>query len=32
MICPGADGRILGEARPDNVKALIEALKKCGTY
>lgn len=32
MIYPGADGGISGDARPENVKALIEAVKKYGTY
>ncbi|MGA2162043.1 MAG: hypothetical protein ABSG28_07615 [Methanoregula sp.] len=32
LIYPGADGGIPGEARPENVKALIEAAKKSGTY
>ncbi len=32
IICPGADGGILGEARLDNVKALLDAVKKYGTY
>jgi hypothetical protein len=27
-----ADGGISGDARPENVKALIEAVKKYGTY
>ncbi len=30
MICPGADCGISGEAKPENMKALIEAVKKCG--
>jgi uroporphyrinogen-III decarboxylase len=32
MIYPGADGGISGDARPENVKALIEAVKKYGKY
>ena len=32
MIYPGADGGISGEARPENVKALFEAVKKYGEY
>ncbi|MDD1702922.1 MAG: hypothetical protein LUQ31_08100, partial [Methanoregula sp.] len=32
MIYPGVDGGISGDARPENVKALIEAVKKYGTY
>ena len=32
MIYPGADGGISGEAKPENVKALIDAVKKYGTY
>lgn len=32
MICPDADGGISGDARPENVKALLEAVKKYGTY
>jgi Uroporphyrinogen-III decarboxylase len=31
-IYPGADGGISGDARPENVKALIEAVKKYGKY
>jgi len=32
MIYPGVDGGISGDARPENVKALFEAVKKYGTY
>ncbi|MDD4484467.1 MAG: hypothetical protein PHD55_08885 [Methanoregula sp.] len=32
MIYPGADGGISGDARPENVKALIDAVKKYGKY
>lgn len=32
MIYPGVDGGISGEARPENVKAVIDAVKKYGTY
>ncbi|MFA7695337.1 MAG: uroporphyrinogen decarboxylase family protein [Methanoregula sp.] len=32
MIYPGADGGISGDARPENVQALINAVKKYGTY
>ena len=32
MIYPGADGGISGEARPENVQALVGAVKKYGTY
>ena len=32
MIYPGADGGIPGDARPENVKTLIEAVKKYGEY
>ena len=32
MIYPGVDGGIPGEVRPENVKALFEAVKKYGTY
>jgi len=32
MIYPGADGGISGDARPENVKALVEAVKKYGKY
>ena len=31
-IYPGADGGIPGEARPENVSALIEAVKKYVKY
>jgi uroporphyrinogen-III decarboxylase len=32
MIYPGVDGGISGDARPENVQALIQAVKKYGTY
>ncbi len=32
MIYPGADGGIPDEARLENAKALIEAVKKYGKY
>ncbi|MDD3977370.1 MAG: uroporphyrinogen decarboxylase family protein [Methanomicrobium sp.] len=32
MIYPGVDGGISGDAKPENVKAVIEAVKKYGTY
>ncbi|MFZ1898717.1 hypothetical protein [Methanoregula sp.] len=32
MIYPGADGRISGEAKPENVRAVFEAVKKYGKY
>lgn len=32
MIYPGADGGISGDARPENVKALIKAVKNYGKY
>ena len=32
MIYPGVDGGISGDARPEHVKALFEAVKKYGTY
>ena len=32
MIYPGVDGGISGDARPENVQALIGAVKKYGTY
>jgi len=32
MIYPGVDGGISGDARPENVKALLDAVKKHGTY
>ncbi|AAB91225.1 uroporphyrinogen decarboxylase family protein [Archaeoglobus fulgidus] len=32
MIWPGVDGGISRDARPENVKAVIEAVKKYGTY
>ena len=32
MMYPGADGGISGDARPENVKALLDAVKKYGKY
>lgn len=32
MIYSGADGGISGDARPENVKALVVAVKKYGKY
>ncbi|WP_048149271.1 uroporphyrinogen decarboxylase family protein [Methanolacinia paynteri] len=32
MIYPGVDGGISGDARPENVQAMIKAVKKYGTY
>ncbi|MBP2134229.1 uroporphyrinogen-III decarboxylase [Methanomicrobium sp. W14] len=32
IVFPGVDGGISGNAKPENVKALIEAVKKYGTY
>lgn len=32
MIYPGVDGGISGDARPENVQALIQAVKKYGAY
>ncbi|MDK2975444.1 MAG: hypothetical protein PWP08_1815 [Methanofollis sp.] len=32
MIYPGVDGGISGDARPENVRAVIDAVKKYGTY
>lgn len=32
MIYPGVDGGISGDARPENVQAVIRAVKKYGTY
>jgi len=32
MIYPGVDGGISGKAKPENVQAVVEAVKKYGTY
>ena len=32
MIYPGADGGISGDAKPENVQALIQAVKNYGIY
>jgi uroporphyrinogen-III decarboxylase len=32
MVYPGVDGGISRDARPENVKAVIEAVKKYGRY
>ncbi|MDE4908155.1 hypothetical protein L0665_05975 [Methanogenium marinum] len=32
LIFPGVDGGISGEAKPENVRAVIDAVKKYGTY
>jgi uroporphyrinogen-III decarboxylase len=32
MVYPGLDGGISGEAKPENVHAVVEAVKKYGTY
>lgn len=32
MIWPGVDGGLSRDARPENVKAMVEAVKKYGTY
>ena len=32
MIYPGVDGGISGDAKPENVQAVLDAVKKYGTY
>jgi methoxylated aromatic compound---corrinoid protein Co-methyltransferase len=32
MIYPGVDGGIYGDAKPENVRAVVDAVKKYGTY
>ncbi|WAI02175.1 uroporphyrinogen decarboxylase family protein [Methanogenium organophilum] len=32
MIYPGVDGGISGDAKPENVRAVLDAVKKYGTY